>query len=184
VAYDVAQALAASLDMLLVRKLGFRGREDLAIGAVTSSGIHVLNKRALRSLYITESQLGALVRAAEQDLVQRERHYRDSRPARPARDRTVLLIDDGSTTGLTMRAATKAIQQQGPRRVVVGVPTATLAAYATLKAEVDEVVSVITPDPFWTVGTWYSDFSSVSDNQVQQLLSRAERKHLTAVCAY
>jgi predicted phosphoribosyltransferase len=180
VAYGVAHALVAPLDVLTVRKLGMPGHEELALGAAVSGGIPVFNDELISSLRVSEGRLAALLREAERELAVRERLYRGTLQPHPVRDHIVVLVDDGIATGATMRAAVRALRQQAPRWIVVAAPVAAPEAGAMLKQEADEVVSVITPEPFWSVSTWYHDFSSVSDQDVQQLLGRAAREQAPA----
>ena len=173
VAFEVAQALHAPLDVFLVRKLGVPGHEELAMGAIASGGVRVLNEDMVQRLRISDQIIDCIAEKEQQTLEQRERLYRDNRPPLAVRGRTVILVDDGLATGATMLAAVRALRQQDPVRLVVGVPVAAPATCAEFEDEVDEIVCAITPDPFWAVGLWYEDFSQTSDAEVRHLLARA-----------
>ena len=175
VGYEVARALGAPLDVFLVRKLGVPGHEELAMGAVATGGVRVLNDRIIRALGIPPSVIDAVADWQGEELARRERLYRGERPPPDVKGQTVILVDDGLATGATMRAALAALRQQGPARVVVAVPTAPPEPCDELRAEADEVVCATTPEPFNSVGLWYEDFSQTSDEEVRELLARAAR---------
>jgi predicted phosphoribosyltransferase len=175
VAYEVACALRAPLDLFLVRKLGVPGREELAMGAVATGGVRVLNDDVVRMLGIPDRVIDAVVADERRELARRERLYRDDRPAPDVRGRICILVDDGLATGATMHAAIVALRLQAPARIVVAVPTAAPATCDEFRAEVDEVMCAITPSPFYAVGTWYQDFSQTTDAEVRQLLEQAAR---------
>jgi predicted phosphoribosyltransferase len=177
VAYEVAHELNAPLDILVVRKLGVPGHAELAMGAIASGGIRVLNDEIVRDLRLSSATIEAVVREEEQELARRERLYRGSRPPPEVGGQTILLIDDGIATGATMHAAVKALRRQAPRRLVVAVPTAAPETCAAFRAEVDEMVCVLTPELFFAVGFWYQDFSPTTDEEVRQLLERAAHEH-------
>jgi putative phosphoribosyl transferase len=177
VAYEVARALHAPLDVFLVRKLGLPGQEELAMGAIASGGVRVLNDEVVRALDIPDEVIDAVAADEQRELERRERLYRDDRPAPEVRGRTVLLVDDGLATGSTMRAAVAALRQQQPRRIVVAVPVAAAETGEELRAEVDDVVCARTPDPFYAVGVWYRSFAQTTDQQVHDLLERAAEEH-------
>ena len=172
VGYEVARALGAPLDAFLVRKLGVPGYEELAMGAVATGGVRVLNDEIVRGLGISEHEIDAAVVRELQELGRRERLYRDSRPPPDVAGRTVILVDDGLATGATMRAAVAALRQQQPARTVVAVPTASPDTCEALKAEADDVICVMTPEPFFAVGHWYEDFTQTTDDEVRELLAR------------
>jgi putative phosphoribosyl transferase len=176
VAYQVARALHAPLDVFLVRKLGVPGHEELAMGAIASGGAHVLNEDVVQALGISQDVLASVAAEELQELERRERAYRGNRPPPDVRGRTVILVDDGLATGSTMRAAIAALRQQGPRRIVVAVPVAAPETCAELQAEADAVVCGATPEPFFSVGLWYHDFSQTRDQEVRDLLERAARE--------
>jgi predicted phosphoribosyltransferase len=177
VAYEVAKALHVPLDVFLVRKLGVPGHEELAMGAIATGGIRVINEDVVRSLQIPTQVLDAVAFREERELERREQLYRDDRPLPAVRDRTVILIDDGLATGATMRAAVQALRVQAPAKIVVAVPVAAYATYRQFRAEVDEIVCAQTPEIFYGVGWWYEDFSQTSDQQVRELLSMAAQEN-------
>ena len=177
VAYEVAAALDAPLEVFLVRKLGVPGHEELAMGAIASGGVQVLNPDVVDHLGIPDSAIQAVVKEEQAELARREREYRRGRPAPDVGGRDVVLVDDGLATGSTMRAAATALRRMGPSRVVVAVPVASPETCQEFRAEVDEIVCAITPEPMQAVGLWYEDFSQTTDEEVQELLERAEREH-------
>ena len=154
VASEVAQVLGAPLDVFLVRKLGAPGREELALGALASGGVRVMNDELVRSLRVTEPEISAVATREEEELLRRERLYRGARPLPHVAGRTVIVIDDGLATGATMRAAVAALRQKNPERIVVGVPVASAEACEMLRREADAVVCLATPEPFLGVGRW------------------------------
>jgi erythromycin esterase-like protein/predicted phosphoribosyltransferase len=171
VAFEVARALGAPLDVYVVRKLGIPGHEELAMGAVATGGARVLNEQVVNRLGIPAYVIDAVEARERQELARRERLYRGGRPPPDVRGRTVILVDDGLATGATMHAAVQALRQQQPARIVVAVPVASPETCDELKAEVDEVVCALTPDPFYAVGYWYEDFSQTTDEEVRNLLA-------------
>ena len=173
VAYEVARALGAPLDVFLVRKLGVPGHEELAMGAVATGGVRVLNEQIVRALRIPDDVIDAVTMREQEELARRERLYRGDRPLPDVSGRTVILVDDGLATGATMHAAIAALRHQQPARIVVAVPTAAPETCQALRAEVDDVVCAITPEPFYSVGLWYEDFSQTTDDEVRDLLARA-----------
>jgi len=173
VAFEVARSLGAPLDVFLVRKLGVPGHEELAMGAIASGGARVLNRDVVRGLQITDEVIDAVAAREGQELRRREHDYRDDRPAADVRGKVVILIDDGLATGSTMRSAVVALRRQGPARLVVAVPIAAPSTCEEFRAEVDEVICVRTPEPFYAVGVWYEDFSQTTDDEVRDLLTRA-----------
>src|SRR5947207_2663605 len=181
VGFEVAQALGAPLDVFLVRKLGVPGHEELAMGAIATGGVRVMNDQVLQILPITSQIVDRVAAEEQRELERRERLYRDSRSAPDVRGRTVILVDDGLATGSTMRAAVTALRQLGPTRIVVAVPVASPETCDELRAEVDEVVCAVTPEPFYAVGLWYRDFSQTTDEEVRALLERARRRQPSPV---
>jgi putative phosphoribosyl transferase len=175
VASEVARALRAPLDVFVVRKLGLPGHEELAMGAVATGGVRVLNDQVVSQLRVPPSVIDAVTEREREELARREREYRDNRPAPDVRGKTVILVDDGLATGATMHAAIAALRQQGPARIVVAVPTAAPETCDAQRAEVDDVVCAITPEPFHAVGLWYLDFSQTTDDEVRELLAQAAR---------
>jgi putative phosphoribosyl transferase len=172
VAFEVAQALKAPLDVFLVRKLGVPGHEDLAMGAIASGGVQVLNPEVIEALKPRFHVIRSVAERELKELKRAEQLYRGDRPPPPARGRTVILVDDGVATGSTMRAAVAALRRLGPARLIVAVPTAAPSAWAKLSGEADECVCVIAPDPFHTIRVCYEDFSEPTDDQVRDLLGR------------
>lgn len=173
VAFEVARALGAPLDVFLVRKLGVPGHEELAMGAIASGGTRVLNEEIVQTLGIPDRVIEVVAAREQQELARRERAYRGHRPAVDVQGRTVILIDDGLATGASMRAAAAALRRAGPQRLVVAVPLAAAETCEALRDEVDEVVCAWTPEPFHAVGFWYDDFSQTPDEEVRELLARA-----------
>ena len=173
VGYEVAHALHAPLDIMLVRKLGVPGHEELAMGAIAPGGIRILSDEVIAAFAVTQRDIAAIAAQEQDELDRREEAYRDGRPLPIIRDRTVVLVDDGLATGSTMRAAALAIRAQEPAHLVVAVPVAPAETCAALKREADEVICLISPEPFFAVGNWYEDFAQVDDDEVHQLLERA-----------
>jgi predicted phosphoribosyltransferase len=178
VAYEVALALGVPFDIFIVRKLGLPGREELAIGAIASGGVRVLNNDIIRMLSIPDEVINFVVKGELLELQRRENLYRGARRPPLVRDRTVILIDDGLATGASMRAAVAALRVQYPARLIVAVPTASTEACDMFRSEVDDVVCAMTPEPFYGVGRWYEDFSQVTDEEVRILLEEANRQFL------
>ena len=179
VGIEVARALQAPLDVFMVRKLGFPGHEEFAMGAIASGGIQVMNPQP--SLAVSPQQIADVIAREQAELARRELLYRDGRPAIGIRGRTVIVVDDGLATGSTMRAAVRAIRQQRPARVVVAAPVAASETCAQLRGEADEVVCVATPRPFRAVSLWYRNFPQASDDEVRELLEEARREHAASV---
>lgn len=173
VGFEVARALKVPLDVFVVRKLGVPGHQELAMGAIASGGIWVLNDEVLRMLKIPPELIEDVAARELRELERREQLYRGDRPAPVVRGRTVILVDDGLATGSTMRAAVAALKRMGPARIVVAVPTAATETCEELGREADECICDITPEPFRAVGLWYEDFSQTSDEEVRELLERS-----------
>jgi predicted phosphoribosyltransferase len=173
VAYEVAKSLHAPLGVFGVRKLGVPGHEELAMGAIASGGLIVLDEGVVQALGITRAQLQRAVAAELRELERREAAYRDGREPPELEGKTVVLVDDGLATGSTMRAAALAVRQLRPARTVVAVPVASPDTCDELRDVVDEVVCGLTPRPFRSVGQWYDDFSQTTDDEVRELLARA-----------
>ena len=178
VAYEVALALNTPLDVFIVRKLGLPGREELAVGAIASGGIQVLNEDVIALLNVPQDVINFVAKRELQELQRREQLYRGERPAPEVLERTVILIDDGLATGASMRAAVAGLRAQHPARIVVAVPTASREACEGLRGEVDQMVCVLTPEPFYGVGRWYEDFRQTTDEEVRVLLEEANRQVL------
>jgi predicted phosphoribosyltransferase len=174
VAYEVAKALQARMDVFIVRKLGVPGQEELAMGAVATGGVRVLNHQVVNALGIPDYIIDAVVKEETDELKRREQLYRGDRPPPSVRGKTVILVDDGLATGSTMLAAVRALREQSPARIVVAVPVASPDTCELLKACVDEVVCAATPEPFYAVGFWYQDFEQTTDDEVRELLSLAQ----------
>ena len=180
VAYEVATALDAPLDVFIVRKLGVPRHEELAMGAIASGGVVVLNEDVIQGLGISREVIEEIAAREREEMLRREQAYRDNRPAPELRGRSVILIDDGLATGASMFSAVQSAKQQDPSRIVVAVPVAAVQTAERLETEVDEFVAVRTPTPFYGVGQWYDDFSQTSDEEVRHLLERAYREHRAA----
>lgn len=174
VAYEVARALDAPLDVFIVRKLGLPGREELAMGAIASGGVQVLNEVAER-LHVPAELVDRVARQERRELERQQSRYRGNRPPLDVRGSTVVLVDDGLATGSTMLAAVEALRQQQPRRIVVAVPVGAPESCAELAAAADEVVCARQPRAFTSVGSWYADFAPTSDEEVESLLQNFEQ---------
>ena len=172
VAYEIARELGAALDVFLVRKLGTPGHPELAMGAIASGGVRVLNDEVVQALNIPPHLIDAVARREQLELERRESAYR-SRPMPLLKNRTVILVDDGLATGSTMKAAVKAVRQQQPARVIVAVPVGAPDTCRALREIADEVICARTPTPFSAVGQWYRDFAQTTDDEVSELLSKA-----------
>ncbi|MDQ6767035.1 MAG: phosphoribosyltransferase [Candidatus Eremiobacteraeota bacterium] len=173
VAFEVARALQAPLDVFLVKKIGVPGYEELALGAAASGGIFLIDPELASNIGLTSDEIQALTHAAHEQLQAREKLYRADLPAYPLKDKTVILVDDGLATGSSMQAAVAAVRRFQPARVVVAVPVAARETCEELRTVADEVVCASTPAPFFAVGAWYDDFRQTSDDEVIQLLHRA-----------
>ncbi len=173
VAFEVARALHAPLDVIIVRKLGVPGEEELAMGAIASGGVRVLIDDVVQVLAIPQEVIDKVAAREQREVERRERLYRGDRPAYDVRGRTVILVDDGIATGATMRAAVSALRQQQPARIVIAVPAAASSTCEEFAAEVDELVCIIRPEDFFAVSFWYENFSQTSDEEVRDLLAQA-----------
>lgn len=173
VAMEVADALGAQLDLMLVRKLGTPGQEELAMGAIASGGGRVMNESIVRSLAIPQQVIERVAEEEHKELKRREQAYRGDRPWPSLADQCVILVDDGLATGATMRAAVEAVRAQQPARIVVAVPVAPPDTIALLREQADEVICLAEPEPFQAIGLWYTDFSQVSDEEVRYMLGIA-----------
>ena len=173
VAWEVARRLAAPLDVYVVRKLGVPGHEELAMGAIASGGVRVLNHDVVAALNISPETIQRVAEREQEELERRELLYRSGRPPVPVEGRTAIVVDDGMATGSTMKAAVAALRATGPSRIVVAVPTAAGPSCRDLRREADEVVCSITPEPFHAVGLWYDDFSQTTDGEIRRLLDGA-----------
>jgi putative phosphoribosyl transferase len=173
VAYEVAKALHAPLDVFVVRKLGAPGQEELALGAIAAGGVRVLNREVVRALGITPEEIERISARELLELERRERQYRGERPPLEVAGRIIILVDDGLATGSTVRAAASALRAGAPAKIVVAVPVAARATCEELRREVDEVICAATPDNFFAVGQWYRHFEQTSDEEVRSLLESA-----------
>ena len=175
VAAVIADRLGAALDLILVRKLGLPGYEELAMGAIASGNTRVLNKDVLSLHQVTEQAIDRVATREGKELHRREEAYRGNRPFPELVNRRVILVDDGLATGATMRAAIQVVHKKDPREIILAVPVAPISAIEALQDEVDRVVCPATPEPFMAIGRWYQDFGQTSDEEVRQLLSTAWR---------
>lgn len=173
VGYEVATRLAAPLDVFVVRKLGLPGHEELAMGALASGGLRVLDDELIRIARVSASDLQRVTDAEQAELEAREQRYRGDRPFPDIRGKTAILVDDGLATGATMRAAIAALRLEGPARIVVAVPVGAPEVCEAFHSIADDVVCAATPEPFHAVGLWYDDFSQTTDDEVRELLERA-----------
>ena len=175
VGFEVAHALHAALDVFVVRKLGYPGHEEYAMGAIASGGVRVMNLDP--GLSVSDDEIAVVVQREQAELARREQLYRGERPPPALGGRTVIVVDDGLATGSTMRAAVAAIRRQQPARLVVAVPVGAAQTCATLRREVDDLVCPAMPEPFRAVGLWYRHFPQTSDDEVRDLLAAAQREH-------
>jgi len=176
VAYEVAKRLGVPLDVFIVRKLGVPGFEELAVGAIASGGVRVLNQDVMRALPNAEATIESITARETAELERREQSYRDGRPAPELRDRVVILVDDGLATGATMRAAVKALRHRGAAKIVVAVPVGPPDTCREFEEEADETICASVPEFFQAVGQYYEDFSQTSDDEVRELLARAAQE--------
>ncbi len=172
VAYEIAKALNLPLDICLVRKLGVPGHKELAMGAIASGGVRVLNYDVISWLAIADKTLEHVAARELRELQRRDRAYRGDRPQPEIRDRTIILVDDGLATGATMRAALRVLQQQHPKAIVIAIPVAPRSGCQALETEVDKLVCLATPEPFYAIGLWYENFAQTTDEQVRNLLAK------------
>jgi len=173
VAYEVARALGVPLDVFIVRKLGVPGFEELAIGAIASGGVRVLNQEVVRALPNPDQLIESVTHRELAELQRREQSYRDNRPAPELQGRTVILVDDGLATGATMRAAVAALRQRGVAKIVVAVPVGAADTCREFETEVDETVCAVASEYFQAVGQYYDDFSQTTDEEVREILARS-----------
>lgn len=171
--FEIARALHLDLDLFLVRKLGMPGDEELAIGAVATGGMRVLNQDLIDYLRVPPELLNQVTEREQRELERRERLYREDRPALSVKDRTVVLVDDGLATGASMLAASRALRPQGAERIIVAVPVAARQTCDDFRKEVDLVICAATPHPFGAVGIWYEDFGQTTDDEVRKCLEMA-----------
>jgi putative phosphoribosyl transferase len=184
IAFEVAKALNAPLDVCVVRKLGVPEQQELAMGAIASGGVRVLNEDIVRSLNISEAAINQVAQKEQQELERREHLYRGNRPLPILHGCTVILVDDGLATGATMLAAVVALKQHKPSKIIVAVPVSAPETCKQLEAKVDEVICIATPNPFYSVGLWYEDFPQTTDEEVRDLLEQATNsQEITAIGA-
>jgi putative phosphoribosyl transferase len=181
VAFEVAEALKAPLDVLVVRKLGTPGQEELAMGAIASGGVRVLHDEVVRTLGISAREIEAVTVKEQKELERREQAYRGDRPFPDLHGRVLIVVDDGIATGTTMRAAIAALKGQHPSRLVVAIPVAPLSTCEELKMEVPEVICLLTPEALYAINLWYERFPQTSDEEVRDLLERAAREQPAAL---
>ena len=176
VGFEIAQQLNAPLDVFIVRKLGYPGHEEFALGAIASGGVRVLNESALKPGRVTEEQIEQVSAREMDELHRREQIYRGTHEPPEVQGKIAILVDDGLATGSTMRAAVAALRQLQPARIIVAVPVGSSEACMALQDEADEVICGAIPEPFQAVGQWYQDFAQTTDEEVQQLLEQARQK--------
>ncbi len=177
-AFEIASALPAPLDVFLVRKLGAPGNEELAMGAIATGGVKVMNDDVVNFLGVAGEEIDKVVAREQRELERRERAYRGDRPALGAsevRGRTVILVDDGMATGATMQTAVAALRQHQPEKIVVAVPVAAPSSCEAFEHLVDEIVCLSRPERFFAVGLWYADFRQTTDEETRELLARAAK---------
>ena len=170
---EVARILGLPIDVFVVRKLGVPGQEELAMGAIATGGVRVLNDEVIHQLGILPEEVESVTGRERAELVRREALYRQGRPPLDVKGKTVILVDDGLATGASMYAAVLALRAQAPARIVAAVPVAAPETCEAFRRFVDEMVCTFTPEPFYGVGTWFEDFSQVSDEEVRRLLSQS-----------
>ena len=175
VGFEVARALNVPLDIMLVRKLGVPGHDELAMGAIASGGIRILNRSVIESLQIAPDAIEMVEKRESLELMRREAAYRGNRPPTDVEGRTVILVDDGIATGSTMRVAIAALREQKVVHIVVATPTAPTTVRWEMEALVDDFIAVITPEDFYGVGQWYDDFTQIDDDSVHELLRMCEK---------
>ena len=175
VAHEVAKALNAPLDVFIVRKLGVPGHEELAMGAVASGGVRILNDEVIRHLNITKEAIDAATLRELGELERRERLYRDNRPMPEIQGKTVIVVDDGLATGSTMKVALAALRRKHPARLIVAVPIAPPETCESLRNDADEIVCAATPESFVAVGAWYRQFDQITDEEVRSLMEATTR---------
>ena len=183
VAFEVARARHAPLDVFVVRKLGVPGYEELGMGAIASGGTRVLNRGMIRELHISQSDVERVAESEQRELERREAAYRGARPAPDFHDRTVIVVDDGLATGASMAAAVTALRQQGPAAIIVAAPVGAAESCEALRTMADVCVCAETPEPFLGVGRWYGDFEQTTDDEVRRLLDEAARTDAASAAA-
>jgi predicted phosphoribosyltransferase len=180
IGFEVATALHAPLDIFLVRKLGVPGQVELAMGAIATGGVRALNQDVIQYLGVPDELIDEVTAREQKELERRELLYRGGRPAQSAHGRVAILVDDGLATGSTMRAAATALRRQQPAKIVVAVPVGSEQVCNEFRYEMDEIVCGYTPEPFYAISLWYEDFSQTTDDEVSELLLRAEQRLASA----
>jgi putative phosphoribosyl transferase len=178
VGFEIASALHAPLDVFVIRKLGVPWHQELAMGAIASGGVRVINDEVVHMLRVPAAAIDQVVDEEQRELERRERLYRDDHPFPDVSDKVVILVDDGLATGSSMRAAVRALRQHHPARVVIATPVGAPDTCASLRGDVDDVVCAMTPEHFQAVGLWYEQFDQTTDQEVRDLL--AQRTQLLA----
>ncbi len=176
VAFEVAKALNAPMDVFVVRKLGLPGDEELAMGAVASGGVRVLNEQVVKWHHVPQTAIDSVAKREQRELERRERVYRGERPMPELSNRTIILVDDGLATGTTMKAAVTALRSYKPARIVIAVPTAPQETCKEFEEQVEVIVCATTPQPFWAIAAWYEDFRQMTDEEVRSILDEAAAK--------
>lgn len=176
VGIEVAEALGATFDVLVVRKLGTPGQPELAMGAIASGGMQVLNKRVIEEAAVSERQLQAEIARQQEELARREQAFRGARPFPEVQDKTVIVVDDGLATGATMRVAVRALRAADPQEIIVAVPVAPPHIQDSTLREADRFIALAQPAPFYAVGMWYRDFDQTTDQEVAQVMSRSRQQ--------
>ncbi|KTD40266.1 phosphoribosyltransferase [Legionella parisiensis] len=174
VAYEIAHKLSLPLDIFIVRKLGVPGHEELAMGAIASGGITVLNEEIVNLLHISTEAINNIQKSEQEELLRRERVYRGTKPSPELLGKTIILVDDGIATGYTMRAAIAALKQKKPAKLIVAIPVAARSTCEEIAPLVDEIICPMRPVNFYAVGLWYNDFSQTTDEEVVHLLQQHE----------
>jgi len=173
VGFEVAQALQAPLDVFVVRKLGVPGHEELAMGAIATGGVLLLDRAIIQMLRVSEFEISKVIAREQQELERRNRLYRGNRPLLVVRDHIVILVDDGLATGATMRSACMALRRMLPTYLVVAAPIAAPQTCTELENTADEIICAVTPEPFYAISAWYEDFAQTTDEGVRELLAQA-----------
>ncbi|GAB4373287.1 MAG: phosphoribosyltransferase [Elainellaceae cyanobacterium] len=184
VAYEVASALNLPLDVYVVRKLGVPGHEEMAMGAIATGGVRYISDSIVNGLGISQEAIEQVAEVEQRELERREKAYRDDRPPLDLADHTVILVDDGIATGATMVAAVRSLRQQSLQRVVVAVPVASPEVCKMFESEVDEIICAETPQPFRAVGLWYENFAQTTDQEVRDLLYKAQVQYQTLTAKF
>jgi predicted phosphoribosyltransferase len=174
VGFEISQQLNLPLDVLIVRKLGVPGREELAMGAIASGDLVVLNQPVIRALHVLPEDIQRVIERERNEITRREKQYRGDRPAPDVHDRLVILVDDGLATGATMRAAARTVRSRSPQRLIVAVPIGSAEACAELQSDADQVICAATPAHFSAVGACYRSFRQTTDAEVRELLNLSQ----------